>query len=119
MLLEHFYKNSVLEALKFVFPERKWRLWQSVENVPNGFWKDRYLMQELGMISQSEGQTGDEQNSKMYFDWLGIRLEYKQLEAWYQVTFEQIVQNHGGGLLKHFDNSPYLALKVCMYTHCN
>ena len=62
--------------------------------------------------SCSDKLSTDEQNSHKYFEWLGTRLGYKQMESWYQVTFDQIVKNHGGGLLKHFDNSPYLALKV-------
>ncbi len=42
---------------------------------------------------------------KIYFDWLGKRLGYKEMDDWYKLTSEEVKENGGGGLLNKCDNS--------------
>jgi hypothetical protein len=59
------------------------------KKVPNGFWDDT-------------------SNHRKFFDWLGVKLNIKTYEDWYQLTKEDVHQKGGAGLLKiHYNNSVF------------
>jgi hypothetical protein len=43
---------------------------------------------------------------KLFLDRLGHQLEFKQMEDWYLITKEQILENGGAGILSKHNNSP-------------
>ena len=46
-------------------------------------------------------------NHRIYADWLGIELGYKNIEDWYKINVDLISNNYGGGLLSgHYYNTP-------------
>lgn len=69
-----------------ILPEYNWLPWQ-FSITPKGYWSD---------IS----------NQKTYMNWLFNKLNYKTIEDWYNVTGQDIIGNHGGGLLEKYKGSP-------------
>jgi len=59
-------------------PEHRWTPWmfKDYEKTPRNFW-------------------GDPKNQREYLNWLGQHLGYKTMEDWYNITREDIKQNHG------------------------
>src|SRR5690349_1757606 len=56
-------------------------------------------------------------NHKVFFDWLGNKLGYKELNDWYKITGTDITQYGGSGLIsEYYNNSPSKALQ-CVYPH--
>src|SRR3954468_6942458 len=57
-------------------------------------------------------------NQKQFFDWLGSKLGYKEMDDWYKITQEDIFKYGGRGLLKnYYSNSPSKALKAVYSKH--
>lgn len=96
-LLTAYYNDSLYSALKTLYPEHTWLPWR-FKQLPRGFWNDK-------------------QNHKKFFDWLGEKLGYKQLDDWYNVTSEQITSNGGTGLLSNYSNSISAALQATYPEH--
>ncbi len=46
------------------------------------------------------------ENRHRYMNWLGKQLGYKKTDDWYQLTRRLLIQNHAGGLLDRFRDSP-------------
>jgi len=87
-----FYNGSPSLFLKSVFPEYEWLEWKFTQTSQH-FWKDI-------------------ENHKIYANWLGKELEYKEIEDWYKITSDTIDNNFGGGLIRnYYKGSPCLFLK--------
>jgi hypothetical protein len=90
-LLCHYYNNSPSKALLSVYPEYNWKL-ENFKTKPNKYWKSK-------------------ENGKKFFDWLLIKLGYKCMDDWYNVTQEDIKKHGGKRLLNgYFKGSPSRAL---------
>ena len=96
-LLSHHYQDSPIRLLKSVYPKYNWIDWK-FGHAPNGFWEDK-------------------ENHKKYTDWLGIELGYKNIEDWYNISYDLIIKNHGCGLIKHYNDSPTLFVKEIFYQY--
>ena len=48
----------------------------------------------------------DDDICKVYLEWLGEKLEYKNIEDWYNINLDDFSNNYGGGLSSKFNNSP-------------
>ncbi len=81
------YNSSPLMFLKGVFPDVEWLPWKL--GVPNGYWDNI-------------------ENQKIYANWLGEVLGYKNMDDWYQISKSLIFDNYGGGLLNKYKASPKL-----------
>jgi hypothetical protein len=79
------YNGSLYAAVKDCFPEHEWHEWL-FRKVPNGFWDDR-------------------NNRLRYMNWLGEKLCFKSDEDWYTLTFRDVVDGCGKGMLAKFGNS--------------
>ena len=77
--------GSWYAALKTTYPEMDWIVWR-LGSVPKGYWHS---------IS----------HQKKYCDWLGKKLGYKTMDDWYAVRVIDFVENHGGGLIQHFNRA--------------
>src|SRR5690348_15534624 len=52
-----------------------------------------------------------------FIDDLGKKLGFTQLDDWYSVTQDQIIENGGGGLLDHFKGSPFRLIQSVYPEH--
>jgi len=87
-LLTSYYKSSYSKFLEAVYPDYKWIPWLFGMTSPK-IWKDR-------------------ENHLLYAEWLSKRLEFTEMDDWYQITVEMIHNNYGGGLLlSHYGDNPY------------
>lgn len=96
-LVQTWYKNSFIYALRRVYPEFDWYPWL-FSQVPVGFWNSI-------------------QNHKDYFEWLGYELGIHQLDDWYKVRYGDYIAHHGGGMLLCYKNSPFKALQTIYPEH--
>ena len=46
----------------------------------------------------------------MYLDWLSNKLNIKTMEDWYNVTWKDLIDNNGKGLVNNYDNSHVKAI---------
>ena len=53
----------------------------------------------------------NENNKRLYCDWISSELNYKKIEDWYKVTGKDFVDNGAGGLLSIYIDSPIAILK--------
>lgn len=89
-LLAHF-GDSPSALLKDYRPEYAWLEWRFL-HVPQGFWNDP-------------------RHRQRYMDWLGQQLGIRQIEDWYQLSYETLTKWYGWGLLSRFGDSPVAVLK--------
>eukprot|EP01114_Cavostelium_apophysatum_P021704 TRINITY_DN7644_c0_g1_i1.p1 TRINITY_DN7644_c0_g1~~TRINITY_DN7644_c0_g1_i1.p1 ORF type:complete len:421 (-),score=51.35 TRINITY_DN7644_c0_g1_i1:63-1325(-) len=90
-LLNHFYGGSLVKALKAVYPDHEWKIW-NFKPVPTDFWNDK-------------------NNQKAFFDDLFRSLNYENWQDWYKIRGSDIAAHGGGGLLTHhYAGSPVKAL---------
>ena len=90
--LLHKYSDSPLMFLKGVFPDVEWLPWK------------------FGLTTRDYWDNIE--NHKIYANWLGERLGYKNMDDWYQITKKLIIKNHGDGLLGNkYGDSPLMFLK--------
>ena len=91
-LLVSKYKNSTKLFVMSVFPDVEWLPWK-FDKTLRGYWNDI-------------------ENHKIYANWLGETLGYKNMNDWYKITQRLINDNHGCGLLdKKYNSSPLMFLK--------
>lgn len=76
------YGDSLIHALKVVYPERNWQFWK-FSPIPAQFWDDK-------------------QNQQIYFDWLSNELGIKQPNDWTRVTGHEIKRLKGEGLIHRY-----------------
>jgi len=97
-LLYNVYRNSVSQAIVMAFPEFEWIPW-AFHKVPNKFWKNR-------------------ENHKMFFDFLGRKLNITCKSGWYDVTHQKIEDLGGSSILTlHYNNSALQALSSVYPDH--
>src|SRR5690349_21128292 len=97
-LLRNSFGNSPSKALKSIYPDHEWKLW-NFKTVPQGYWEKT-------------------ENQRAFFDRLSKTLGYECLEDWYNVTREDIIENRGGRLLnEHYNGSPSKALQTVYPQH--
>lgn len=92
-----YYYGSVSKALNDIYPEHNWIPWK-FPSVNDGIWQDVTKHKE-------------------FFDWLGVKLGYKCIDDWYNITSREIHQNGGDGLMQGFAGSPYLVLSKVYPQH--
>jgi hypothetical protein len=85
-LLKNYYHSSPSQFVMAMFPEYHLKPYK-FHQAPQGYWKS-------------------EENRKSYAHDLGVHLGYKNIEDWYQITQQQILDFHGRGLLSHYNGSP-------------
>lgn len=56
-------------------------------------------------------------NHKKFFDWSHVRLGYKHMRDWYNISADDIQKNGGGGLLQRYNNSVSKALQNVYPNH--
>ena len=78
--LNTYYAGSLTQALQKAYPEVEWKIWR-FGNVPAGFWNS-------------------DVNVKNYLVWLEEKLSIKNLDDWYHITLNQIIDLRGYGLLR-------------------
>jgi hypothetical protein len=69
------YGNSLLSALKDVYPEHQWLPWRLNRSGRN-FWSKP-------------------QNRQLFLDWLSSELNIEQIDGWYKLT-TKLVKEYGG-----------------------
>jgi len=85
------YANSPIRTLKTIYPDHNWEEWKFTQ-VPANFWKDM-------------------NNQRSFFESLAKKLNIKGQEDWYRVSFQDISENGGLGLLsQHYGSSPSKAI---------
>src|SRR5690348_9510194 len=85
--------------MKQVYPDYKWLFWRFNEHVHDCCWKN-------------------EENHRLFFDWLFIQLGYKEMDDWYNVTQEDIHKYGGSRLLNgYYSDSPSKALQSVYPEH--
>jgi hypothetical protein len=96
--LMHYYNNSTIEFVMGIYSEHEWLYWKFLQ-VPHGYWSD-------------------ENNHRIYADWLCKQLGYQEREDWYEVTIKDITEFFGAGLLNsQFRGSPYLFISSVYPEH--
>ena len=91
-LLVSKYNNSPIMFLESIFPDTEWLPWK-FKTAPQGLWKKI-------------------ENHKIYADWLGKQLGYKNMNDWYEINGNNINDNYGGGLLvSKYNGSPIMFLE--------
>lgn len=91
------YNQSVLAALKAVFPEYNWIPWK-FERTPAKFWKD-------------------EQNHRLFFDWFASQYNITKPEDWYNIKLEDIVREGGSSLIQLYQKNLFVALSTIYPEH--
>lgn len=87
-----YYNNSSLQMLQSLYPQHEWIPWKFIQ-VPSDYWKDT-------------------KNQRLFMDWLGVHLEFKVMEDWYNITSDLIIKHGGRGLLSYFHSSPFEILQT-------
>lgn len=90
--------ESVLEESSKVYPEDRSKRWLSQQLVPSRYWKS-------------------EQNQLEYIKWLGTRLNIQKMEDWYQILANDILDNHGSGILETHCGSPSRLIRSVFPEH--
>ena len=90
-LLNAWFDDSVIAAVREYMPDYPWKPWLFV-NTPQRYWHQA-------------------DNRRTYMTWLGEQLGYSSPEGWYHVTKETFYENCGAGLLRsQYNDSPQLAV---------
>lgn len=84
------YDSSPTKLLRSLLPECPLRV-SRFHTRPQAFWKSK-------------------KNQKAFLDALFVKLNYKSMDDWYRLTFEQVSRNGGYGLLRHYNGSHSAAL---------
>ena len=88
--------ESHIKLIENVYPNYNWLPWK-FNSVPNGYWEDR-------------------NNVIKYMNWLSNELHVNKYEDWYNVKYEDIVNNHGISILSQFQNS-HIKLITAIYNN--
>jgi len=94
------YRESLYALFTSLYPDKQWLPWL-FSKTPNGFW----LKVE---------------NQKVYMKWLSgvLKREEGNPEAWYSITREEFLRNHGDYLLSQYKYSVYRLLSS-LYPNAN
>ncbi len=89
-ILSKYYEGELVAALKDLYPDHKWLLWQ-FKRVPANWWKDK-------------------EHQRMYFEWIGSLLGVKQLDDWYKVKVHEFNRRDGEGNLSFLQSFYHIPL---------
>jgi hypothetical protein len=81
-LVTGMYGGSLVSALVRLYPEFEWKLWR-FGKTPNNFWTKH-------------------SNVVQYLQWLADELNILQVEDWYRVTLDQLVERKGAMLYRKY-----------------
>lgn len=81
-LLHHYYSDSACKAVMSIFSDHPWVVWK-FKQVPHGLWEHSA-------------------SRRSYFQWLSVQLGYHNMENWYSITQQAVLEHHGGGLLEYY-----------------
>lgn len=84
--------NDVIEILNFIYENNYTFYFWKLNIVPKGSWDDLNKQKE-------------------YMNWIYNKLEFKSMEDWYNLTYQQIYKNYGYTLTERYKNYPYGILK--------
>ena len=94
----HIKYGSVVEIMRFGFPEKSWYEWM-FDRVPRNFWRKL-------------------ENRQQYLKWLEVTLSFESPDDWYEVKGSDFSDNHGGGLfMNYYGDSPQIAVKELYPEH--
>ena len=96
--MSHYYNGSPIKFVTSIYPNYNWVIWK-FPMVPNGYWQKK-------------------ENQKEYMEWLKLELGYTTPEDWYKISKKVLQNNYGGGILKHYNNSP-IKLITSIYPNYN
>jgi hypothetical protein len=85
--LLNFHRGSLRESLEDVYPNYKWLSWKFLQIVSAGHWENK-------------------ENQRNFLENLGKELEFKCMDDWYNITWKQIKERGGSGLLNQNGGSP-------------
>ena len=91
------YDSSPTKVLTTLLPEYRLRISQ-FDTRPQSFWKAK-------------------ENQKSFLKELAVKLEYKALDDWYQLTFDAVAKHGGYGLLRQYNGSPAAAVMATFPNH--
>jgi hypothetical protein len=57
------------------------------------------------------------EDQRNFMDWLGNRLHFKEMNAWYGITINTILKSGGVTLLNKYENSPFKSVMAVYDTH--
>jgi hypothetical protein len=57
------------------------------------------------------------ENRKKYMNWLGNRLGFTEWKDWYKIKGPDFDLNYGGGLMRHYHDSPSAAVMHILSEH--
>lgn len=86
-LLEKLFAGSLVKALQFAYPGHEWLPWKFEQSVPVHFWDQK-------------------DHQRQFMNWLGNELGFKEMQDWYRVTWKDIQEKGGSGLLDKYRGSP-------------
>ncbi len=72
--------------------------WETMSRLPVHFWDDDH-------------------NHKRYIQWLSLQLGIKELDDWYQVSYQDFCDRRGGGFLEYYEHSYAKALQHHFLKH--
>ena len=99
-LLQHYYNNSVHQALASIYPTISLVPWKFKDTTHPGFW------------SKTE-------NQRFFFDWLFQQLELESMQDWYHVNPKKIYRNGGSKLLDSYYKGSLQDALVSVYPEHN
>lgn len=88
------FGNSPIEAVRNVYPEYELLIWK-FDRCPNGFWRD-------------------EDNVRVYLEWLGKKKKYSSPKQWYKISSRILDANYGTSLKNIWHGSPRQAA-YCLF----
>jgi hypothetical protein len=97
-LLKIHYENSLLNALKEVYPDKTWFPWPFNTRGSAGFWNQRG-------------------NIDLFVKELSSKLHIQTMEDWYKLSVEDFLQLHGRRLIAMHQNSPLSFLQHVFPSH--
>jgi len=96
-LIEEHYNNSIVEAVKTIYPEYYWKPWM-FKFANDDVWRDL-------------------DNQKNFFDELATKLNIRNWRDWYEHSENDIIRFGGGGILSHHNQSLMSTLSALYPNH--
>lgn len=94
-LLSKYYQDSLIAALQDLYPQYDWEVWR-FGKVPSNFWQDV-------------------DNQKRFWTLLGKKKGFKSFDDWYNISYEDIVQNGGATILKNYHSNSIAKALTAVY----
>ena len=78
---------------------------------------ERNIQGKQSHFNTQHGYWDNKNNQRDFMDQFGNRLGYKEMNAWYGVTFDLFHENGGISFLNKYGNSPSKLVMVVYDTH--